>query len=84
MRSQLPSKSTSESPRQSRHARFWNSGPTPLGLEAKGFKQLIAMEDLALELGATGKIAMLGYGFSEAWGKAHLETVRGFLRAAAG
>jgi NitT/TauT family transport system substrate-binding protein len=83
MRSQLPSKSTSESPRQSRHARFWNSGPTPLGLEAKGFKQLIAMEDLALELGATGKIAMLGYGFSEAWGKAHLETVRGFLRAAA-
>jgi len=59
---------------------FW---PYAARLEAKGFKQLIAMEDLTLELGARGRVAMVGYVFSEDWAKAHPTSVEGFLRAAA-
>ena len=57
--------------------------PYAARLEAKGFNQLIAMEDLTQELGAKGKVAMVGYVFSEAWAKADPASIRGFLRAAA-
>jgi NitT/TauT family transport system substrate-binding protein len=59
---------------------FW---PYAARLEAKGFKQLLAMEDLTLELGARGRVAMVGYVFSEDWAKANPASVEGFLRAAA-
>lgn len=59
---------------------FW---PYAARLEAQGFTQLIGLEDVVSELGAKGEVAMVGYVFSEAWGKDNLEAVQGFLRAAA-
>ena len=59
---------------------YW---PYAARLEAKGFKQLIAMEDLPLELGARGQVAMVGYVFSESWASSNDEAVKGFLSAAA-
>ena len=59
---------------------FW---PYAARLEAKGFKQLIGVEDVVSELGAKGEVAMVGFVFSEGWAKNNLEAVQGFLRAAA-
>jgi NitT/TauT family transport system substrate-binding protein len=59
---------------------FW---PYAARLEAKGFKQLIGVEDVVSELGAKGEVAMVGYVFSESWAKQNPEAVAGFLRAAA-
>jgi NitT/TauT family transport system substrate-binding protein len=58
---------------------YW---PYAAQLEAKGFSRLIAIEDLPLELGAKGRVAMVGYVFSEAWAKANPGAIEGFLRAA--
>lgn len=58
---------------------YW---PYAAQLEAKGFSRLIAIEDLPLELGAKGRVAMVGYVFSEAWAKANPAAIEGFLRAA--
>ena len=59
---------------------FW---PYAARLEAKGFKQLIGVEDVVSELGAKGEVAMVGYVFSESWAKENAESIAGFLRAAA-
>jgi NitT/TauT family transport system substrate-binding protein len=58
---------------------YW---PYAAQLEAKGFSRLIAIEDLPLELGAKGRVAMVGYVFSEAWAKANPGAIEGFLRVA--
>ena len=59
---------------------FW---PYAARLETQGFKQLIGVEDVVLELGAKGEVAMVGYVFSDSWAKENLAGVEGFLRAAA-
>jgi NitT/TauT family transport system substrate-binding protein len=59
---------------------FW---PYAARLETQGFKQLINVEDVVLELGAKGEVAMVGYVFSDGWAKENLASVEGFLRAAA-
>jgi NitT/TauT family transport system substrate-binding protein len=60
---------------------FW---PYAARLEADdGFTQLIGVEDVVRELGAKGEVAMVGYVFSESWGKENLEGIQAFLRAAA-
>jgi len=59
---------------------FW---PYAARLETQGFKQLIGVEDVVLELGAKGEVAMVGYVFSDSWAKENLAGVDGFLRAAA-
>jgi len=60
---------------------FW---PYAARLEADdGFSQLIGVEDVVRELGAKGEVAMVGYVFSESWGKENLEGIQAFLRAAA-
>jgi NitT/TauT family transport system substrate-binding protein len=59
---------------------YW---PYAARLEAKGFTKLIGMNELALELGARGKVSMVGYVFSESWAKANATSIAGFLRAAA-
>ena len=59
---------------------FW---PYAARLEAKGFKQLIGVEDVVSELGAKGEVAMVGYVFSESWAKENAQSIAAFLRAAA-
>jgi NitT/TauT family transport system substrate-binding protein len=59
---------------------FW---PYAARLEAEGFTQLIGVEDVVRELGAKGEVAMVGFVFSEVWGKQNLEAIQAFLRAAA-
>jgi NitT/TauT family transport system substrate-binding protein len=59
---------------------FW---PYAARLGTQGFKQLIGVEDVVLELGAKGEVAMVGYVFSDSWAKENLAGVEGFLRAAA-
>ena len=60
---------------------FW---PYAARLEAdNGFSQLIGVEDVVRELGAKGEVAMVGYVFSESWGKENLGGIQAFLRAAA-
>jgi len=59
---------------------YW---PYAARLEGKGFKQLIAMGDLPLELGARGQVVMVGFVFSESWASSNDQVIRGFLRAAA-
>jgi NitT/TauT family transport system substrate-binding protein len=59
---------------------YW---PYAARLEAKGFTKLIGMDDLALELGARGKVSVVGYVFSQSWAKANPASIAGFLRAAA-
>jgi NitT/TauT family transport system substrate-binding protein len=58
---------------------YW---PYAAQLGAKGFSRLIAIEDLPLELGAKGRVAMVGYVFSDAWAKANPAAIGGFLGAA--
>ena len=58
---------------------FW---PYAARLEAKGFTQLIGVEDVVRELGAKGEVAMVGYVFSESWAKENPKAVDGFIRAA--
>jgi NitT/TauT family transport system substrate-binding protein len=58
---------------------YW---PYAARLEAKGFSRLIAIEDLPLELGAKGRVAMVGYVFGDAWAKTNPAAIGGFLRAA--
>jgi NitT/TauT family transport system substrate-binding protein len=58
---------------------YW---PYAAQLEAAEFSRLIAIEDLPLELGAKGRVAMVGYVFSAAWAKANPTAIEGFLRAA--
>jgi len=50
-------------------------------LEAKGFRRVVGMEDLLPQFGVTGKLAMIGYVFDEAFADAHRKTVAHFLDA---
>jgi NitT/TauT family transport system substrate-binding protein len=58
---------------------FW---PYAARLEAKGFTDLINMEDVVQELGAKGDVAMVGFVFSDTWAKNNPKAIAGFLRAA--
>jgi NitT/TauT family transport system substrate-binding protein len=55
---------------------FWNFCAE---LEAAGFHRLVGVEDLAMELGATGPIANLGYVFSEDWARRNEAALASFL-----
>jgi NitT/TauT family transport system substrate-binding protein len=58
---------------------FW---PYAARLEAKGFTDLISMEDVVKELGAKGDVAMVGFVFSESWAESNPKAISAFLRAA--
>jgi NitT/TauT family transport system substrate-binding protein len=57
---------------------YWN---ICAGLETKGFRRLIGIEDILPALGVTGRAAMLGYVFDERWAARNAETIARFLRA---
>jgi len=50
-------------------------------LEARGFRRLIGADEAAIALGATGRIAAIGYVFHEEWAKAHPAAAIGFVKA---
>jgi NitT/TauT family transport system substrate-binding protein len=50
-------------------------------LEARGFRRLIGADAAAIALGATGRIAAIGYVFHEEWAKAHPAAAIGFVKA---
>jgi NitT/TauT family transport system substrate-binding protein len=55
---------------------YWNISA---GLEAKGFRRVIGVEDLLPSLGARGRTAMLGYAFDETWAARNRDAVARFL-----
>ncbi|KIZ47576.1 ABC transporter substrate-binding protein, partial [Rhodopseudomonas palustris] len=55
---------------------YWNFSA---GLESDGFRRLAGIETLLPELGAKGRIAMLGYVFRESWANANPELVARFI-----
>jgi NitT/TauT family transport system substrate-binding protein len=58
---------------------FWNFCAA---LEAKGLRRVIGIEDILPRLGATGRPAMLGYVFSEAWAGQHRDGLARFIAVA--
>lgn len=50
-------------------------------LEAKGFRRLIGADEVAIKLGAIGRISALGYVFSENWAKDNMKAAMGFVNA---
>jgi len=59
-------------------ATYWNFAAQ---LKAKGFRQLLNVEEAAGELGAKAKVPLLGYVFDELWADQHKEDVMGLMRA---
>jgi len=57
---------------------YWNFCAA---LEAKGFRRLAGVEDLLPKLGVTGRPAMIGYVFSEAWGAQNRDLMSRFVTA---
>jgi len=57
---------------------YWNHCAA---LEAKGFRRLIAIEDVIAQLGAKGRPAMLGYVFDSRWAARNRAAITGFLTA---
>lgn len=57
---------------------YWNFCAA---LEAKGFRRLAGIEDILPELGAKGRVAMIGYVFDETWAGAHRDAVERFIAA---
>jgi len=57
---------------------YWNFSAA---LEAKGFRRLAGVEDLLPRLGVSGRPAMIGYVFAEAWGAQNRELVSRFVAA---
>lgn len=55
---------------------YWNFCAV---LEAKGFRRLAGIEDVALKLGATGRTAMIGYVFDENWAGANPDVAARFI-----
>jgi NitT/TauT family transport system substrate-binding protein len=55
---------------------YWN---ICAGLETKGFRRLVGIEDLLPRLGAKGRTAMLGYVFDEAWAARNRDAVTRFI-----
>lgn len=50
-------------------------------LEARGFKRLLDVQDAAAELGAKGRVSMLGYVFRQEWADENQEAVKAFVQA---
>lgn len=50
-------------------------------LEARGFLRLVGADDAAIALGATGRIAAIGYVFHQEWAAAHPAAALGFVKA---
>jgi len=48
-------------------------------LEARGFRRLLGIEDVLPRLGASGRAALLGYVFDEAWAAQNQDTVSRFV-----
>lgn len=57
---------------------FWNYCAK---LEARGFRRLIGADEAAIALGATGRIAAIGYVFHEKWANANPAAAIGFVKA---
>jgi NitT/TauT family transport system substrate-binding protein len=55
---------------------YWN---ICAALEAKGFRRLLAIEDILPKLGARGPAAMLGYVFDETWAARNPDTIARFI-----
>jgi NitT/TauT family transport system substrate-binding protein len=58
---------------------YWNFSAH---LEARGFRQLVSIDDLLPNFGITGSLSMVGYVFDETWAAAHRETINHFLDVA--
>ena len=56
---------------------YWNFCAV---LEAKGFRRVAGIEELLPRLGASGRIAMIGYVFDEAWAGANQDVDRALHR----
>ncbi len=59
---------------------FWTYA---IELERRGFRRAIDMADVEKALGAKGPVAMVGYVFSERFGKDHADALRRYFAAAA-
>lgn len=57
---------------------YWNFAAR---LEAKGFRRLIAVEDMIGTLGVKGRPALVGYVFTEEFADKHPQTIRRFIEA---
>ncbi|MGH6884477.1 MAG: ABC transporter substrate-binding protein [Kiloniellales bacterium] len=57
---------------------YWHYGAR---LEARGFRRIMGAEEAAMKLGATGRIAAIGYVFDERWAAAHPKAIAGFIQA---
>ncbi len=55
---------------------FWNFCAA---LEAKGFKRLIGIDEVEKALGASGRVAMVGYVFDETYAANHADLLRRFF-----
>jgi NitT/TauT family transport system substrate-binding protein len=55
---------------------FWNFCA---GLEAQGFRRIVAMEDVEKSFGATGPVAMVGYVFEEDFAAKHRDALNRFF-----
>jgi NitT/TauT family transport system substrate-binding protein len=55
---------------------FWNFSAA---LETKGFTRLIGIEDVEKALGASGRVAMVGYVFDETYAASHADLLRRFF-----
>ncbi|MGB7246210.1 MAG: ABC transporter substrate-binding protein [Methylovirgula sp.] len=55
---------------------FWNYC---VDLELHGFKRLIGIDDVEKDLGATGRVAMIGYVFDETFAQQHRDLLRRFF-----
>jgi NitT/TauT family transport system substrate-binding protein len=55
---------------------YWNFCAA---LEAKGFRRLAGIEDLLPKLGTSGRVAMIGYVFDEAFAAAHRDAIGRFI-----
>jgi len=59
---------------------YWNFAAD---LEGRGFRRAIEMTDVEKVLGATGRVAMIGYVFKESLAASHKDALRRFFAAAA-
>lgn len=55
---------------------FWNFCAA---LETKGFSQLVGIDDVEKALGASGRVAMIGYVFDESYAASHADLLRRFF-----
>lgn len=55
---------------------YWNFAAM---LEAKGFRRLAGIEDILPQLGARGRIVMVGYVFDQSWATARRDVIARFI-----